>query len=560
MKTFLTILITALIVAGGSWFFLRENSAPAPSGEKEPLFYQSAMHPWIKSAKPGRCTICGMELTPVYPGDKGFDESGGEDIIALSETQIRVTNVATQEVALRDLGQTLQVAGTIDDNASTHRIVSAYVDARIDKLFANYMGAPVVEGEPLIQIYSPSLLQAEREYRRLSGDLKHAAALRLKQMGLTHQQILEVENKSDQDLHSMILAPLTGTVVSREVYEGQYVKEGQTMLQLSDFSTMWFLFDAYEPDLPLIKVGQKIDITLPSQPGKTFPGTVTFIDPNFNETTRTTQIRVELPNPEINGRRELLHKVYAEGTLKIDDSPVLTVPRSAVIQTSPQAVVYVDRGEGAYQQVPVKLGRRGNQYLEILSGVSAGEKVVTNGTLLIDGQAEMNSSYSSSTDEVEKNESPTVNLNPEQTAAISDFLTTADTMSAALADDDLAAFNKASEPAMMKAGSLIETLSSSSIPKEDLDALDSSRHFHGFEDLKAARAAYLKFSMAVQKILQPLRKSPDFPAMKIFECPMADQAVDGADKKGRWLQTGDRQIANPYFGDEMLRCGKEIKP
>lgn len=558
MKTFLTILITALIVAGGSWFFLRENSAPASSGEKEPLFYQSAMHPWIKSDRPGRCTICGMELTPVYPGDKGFDESGGEDIIALSETQIRVTNVATQEVAMRDLGQTLSVAGTIDDNATTHRMVSAYVDARIDKLFANYMGAPVVEGEPLIQIYSPSLLQAEREYRRLSGNLKQAAALRLKQMGLTDQQILEVEKKSDEDLHSMILAPLTGTVVSREVYEGQYVKEGQTMLQLGDFSTMWFLFDAYEPDLPLIKVGQKIDVTLPSQPGKTFPGIVTFIDPNFNETTRTTQIRVELPNPEINGRRELLHKVYAEGILRIDNPPVLTVPRSAVIQTSPQAVVYVDRGEGAYQQVPVKLGRRGDQYLEILSGVSAGEKVVTTGTLLIDGQAEMNSSYSSSPDEVEKNESPTVNLTPEQTAAISDFLTTADAMSATLADDDLAAFNKASEPAMMKAGSLIEALSS--LPKEDLDALDSSRHFHGFEDLTTARAAYLKFSMAAQKILETLRSSPDLPAIKIFECPMVNQAIEGADKKGRWLQTGDRQIANPYFGDSMLRCGKEIKP
>lgn len=558
MKTFLTILITAILVGGGAWFFLRDDKPQADSGGKEPLFYQSAMHPWIKSDRPGRCTICGMELTPVYPGDKGFDESGGEDIIALSETQIRVTNVATQEVAMRDLGQTLSVAGTIDDNATTHRMVSAYVDARIDKLFANYMGAPVVEGEPLIQIYSPSLLQAEREYRRLSGNLKQAAALRLKQMGLTDSQILEVGEKPDDALHTMILSPLTGTVVSREVYEGQYVKEGQTMLQLGDFSTMWFLFDAYEPDLPLIKVGQKIDVTLPSQPGKTFPGTVTFIDPNFNETTRTTQIRVELPNPEINGRRELLHKVYAEGILRIDNPPVLTVPRSAVIQTSPQAVVYVDRGEGAYQQVPVKLGRRGDQYLEILSGVSAGEKVVTTGTLLIDGQAEMNSSYSSSPVEVEKNESPTVNLTPEQTAAISDFQTTADAMSATLADDDLAAFNKASEPAMMKAGSLIEALSS--LPKEDLDALESSRHFHGFEDLTTARAAYLKFSMAAQKILEPLRNSPDLPAIKIFECPMVNQAIEGADKKGRWLQTGDRQIANPYFGDSMLRCGKEIKP
>ncbi|MEP2775647.1 MAG: efflux RND transporter periplasmic adaptor subunit [Luteolibacter sp.] len=553
MKTFLTIIITALLVGFGSWFFLKGDSESSASTEKKPLYYQSAMHPWIKSDEPGRCTICGMELTPVYPGDKGFDESGGEDIVALSDSQIRVLNVATEEVAVRELGQTVQVAGTIDDNASTHRIISAYVDARVDKLFANYMGAPVVEGEPLIKIYSPALLQAEREYRRLSGDLKNAAALRLKQMGLTDAQIREVATKPDDALHSMILAPLTGTVVTRNVYEGQYVKEGEAMLEIGDFSTMWFLFDAYEQDLPFIKVGQNIDVTLPSQPGKIFPGTVSFIDPNFNETTRTTEIRVDLPNPEIDGRRELFHKVYAEGLLKLDSPPVLTVPRSAVIQTSPQAVVYVDEGGGAYRQAPVKLGRRGNDYIEVLSGVTAGEQVVTNGTLLIDGQAEMNRSYSAPAPE----KTPTgIELTEAQTAAIQAFLETANSMSAALAADDLAAFDKASEPAMMKTGSLIEALASTSIPKEQLDALDGSRHFHGFDDLATARAAYLEFSMAAVSVLQEIK----VPEARIFECPMVDQAVPDAEKKGRWIQTGDREIANPYFGSEMLSCGKEIQP
>ena len=552
MKTFLTILITALIVGAGSWLFLKPGTSQSEAKQNAPLFYQSAMHPWIKSDQPGRCTICGMELTPVYAGEKGFDESGGENVVALSDSQIRVLNVATEEVAIRDLGQTLEVAGTIDDNASTHRIISAYVDARIDKLYANYVGAPVVEGEPLVKIYSPSLLQAEREYRRLSGDLKQAAAIRLKQMGLNEQQIREVETKAPDDLHSTILAPISGTVVSRDVYEGQYVKEGETMLEIGDFSVMWFLFDAYEQDLPFIKIGQKIGVTLPSQPGKVFEGTVTFIDPNFNENTRTTQIRVDLPNPEIDGRREVFHKVYAEGVLKVDSSPVLTVPRSAVIQTGPQAVVYVDQGGGAYEQTPVQLGRRGEKYLEVLSGLEAGEKVVTNGALLIDGQAEMNRSYSASPEP--KPES--AELTPEQTAAIRAFIATADAMSAALAADDLAAFNEASEPAMMKAGTLVETMSSSPVGEGKLLALDSSRHFHGFEDIAAARAAYLKFSMAATEVLEPL----SLPEVRIFECPMVDSAVPGAEKKGRWLQTGDREIANPYFGSAMLTCGKEIKP
>jgi len=556
MKTFITIFITALIVGSASWFLLRNSEPNEASSERKPLYYQSAMHPWIKSDKPGRCTICGMELTPVYPGDKGFDDSGGEDVVALSHSQIQVVNVATEEVAIRDLKQTLEVAGTIDDDERTHRIISAYVAGRIDMLFANHHGAPVVKGEPLMMIYSPTLLQAEREYRRLTGPLKDAAALRLKQMGLTDAQIAEVPNKPEDALYSMILAPVTGTVITHTAYEGKYVTEGENLAEIGDFSSMWFLFDAYEQDLPFIKFGQKIDITLPSQPGKVFPGVVSFIDPNFNETTRTTEVRVDLANPLIDGRRELFHKVYAEGLLKIDSPPVLTVPRSSVMQTGKQAFVYVDLGEGAYQQVPVKTGRRGGEYLEVLDGVEAGDKVVTNGALLIDGQAEMNRSFSSAPKETKKD--ATV-LDETQIAAITEFIKTADAMSAALAADDLAAFNKSSEPAMMVAGKLSEALESK-VPKADLEALDKSRHFHGFKTIAAARAAFLKFSMAANTVLEPLRSSPALSGLHIFECPMVDEAVPGAEKKGRWIQTGDRKIANPYFGAEMLTCGKEIKP
>lgn len=546
MKTFLTILITALIVAASTWFFLKSDKPSESTAEKQPLYYQSAMHPWIKSDKPGRCTICGMELTPVYPGDKGFDQSGGEDIIALSDSQVRVLNVATENAAVRELGQTLEVAGTIDDNALAHRIVSPYVDARIDKLYNIFEGAKVTKDEPLMEIYSPNLLQAEREYRRLTGDLKAAAALRLKQMGLSDDQILGVSQKPENSLSSTILSPMSGTIVSRSAYEGQYVKEGETLMEIGDFSTMWFLFDVYEQDLPFVKAGQKIDVTLPSNPGKTFPGTVTFIDPNFNETTRTTQVRVDLPNPD----RELFHKVYAEGLLKIDNPPVLTVPRAAVIQTGQQAFVYVDEGDGAYRQAPVKTGKRGKEYLEILDGLSDGDAVVTNGTLLIDGQAEMNRSYSSAP---VKQDAPS--LTPDQIAAISAFLETADAMSAALAADDLPAFNTAAEPAMMKAGDLVEKLKVTT-PEDALEKLNNSRHFHGFDDLAAARAAYLPFSMAAQYILSPFA----LPDVRIFECPMVNEAVPGAESKGRWLQTGTRPIANPYFGSEMLTCGKEIKP
>lgn len=558
MKTFLTVLITAILAIAGTWLFKgRSSSNPTASeaGERKPIFYQSAMHPWIKSDKPGRCTICGMELTPVYAGDKGFDATGGGSTVALTQTQIQVLHVQTEEAKVQPLVHTLQVAGMIDDDARRHRIISAYVDGRVDKLYINYMGAEVEKGQPLADYYSPNLLQAEREYRQLTGELKINTALRLRQMGLTPDQIDAVAGKPADSLTSQILSPIGGTVVGQNVYEGQYVTTGEKLFELADFSTMWFMFRAYEQDLPWIKLGQTVTVSTPALPGKSFEGKITFIDPNFDEATRSTKVRVELPNPMVNGRRELLHKLYADGTVKVDAPPVLTVPRSSIIQTGPEAVVYLDQDGGAYAQTPVKMGRRGDTLVEILSGLKAGDKVVTNGNLLIDGQAEMNRAFMSPTTE-SLTVAMTEALTEPQQKAIRVFSEVADAMAEALATDDLAAFTKASEPAMMLTGALTEALKG--LP--NIEALDATKHFHGFENLSVARAAFHKFSMAATAVLEPLRKTKGFPELQIWECPMVDQAIPEAPKKGRWIQTHDRPGHNPFFGTEMQDCGKEIKP
>ncbi|MBJ7396691.1 MAG: efflux RND transporter periplasmic adaptor subunit [Akkermansiaceae bacterium] len=564
MKTFFTILITAALTIFATWFIKDRLASSHPASiptKRKPTFYQSAMHPWIKSDKPGRCTICGMELTPVYAGEKGFDATDGGNTVVLTQSQIQVLHVQIQEAKIQPLVRTLQVAGMIDDDARRHRIISAYVDGRVDKLHVNYMGAEVESGQPLADFYSQNLLQAEREYRQLSGDLKTNTALRLRQMGLTPEQIEAVSSKPTDSLNSQILAPIGGTVVGQSVYEGQYVTTGEKLFEIADFSTMWFMFRAYEQDLPWIKIGQSVTITTPAIPGKSFEGKITFIDPNFDEATRSTKVRVELPNPKIEGRRELLHKLYADGAVQVDSPAVLTVPRSAVIQTGPDAVVYLDQDGGAYAQTPVKLGRRGDTFVEILSGLKAGDKVVTNGNLLIDGQAEMNRAFMSPTTESTPIAKTTITtLNDEQKKSITDFINLSDAMSAALAADDLTKFNTASEPAMEVIGSTVNLLRPSVKNLDAIDALDKARHFHGFNDLKSARIAFHKFSMAATTALEPLRDAGQTPEFQIYECPMVDESIPGASKKGRWIQTGARSMANPFFGSEMLECGKEIKP
>lgn len=562
MKNLITLLIIIAALVGG--WFLRDKFGGTSitdansSGERKVLFYQSAMHPWVKSDKPGRCTICGMALTPVYEGEKGMDASADGDVVALTQNQIQVLHVETAEAKVQPLTRTLPVAGMIDDNATRHRILSAYIDGRIDKLHVNFMGAEVSEGQPLAEFYSPTLLQSEREYRQLTGDLKKNTGLRLRQMGLTPAQIEALDKKAGDALTSQILSPISGTVVGQNVYEGQYVTAGEKLLEIADFSTMWFQFRAYEQDMPWIEIGQSVTVTTPSLPGKSFEGKVTFIDPNFDETTRSTKVRVELANPLINGRRVLLHRLYADGALKVAAPAMLTVPRSAVIETGPEAVVYVDQSGGAYARSLVKLGRRGDKLIEILSGIQAGDKVVTNGNLLIDGQAEMNRSFMSPVEPM-KAAAPMAALIDTQKQVISDFVKVSDAMAAALAADDLAGFNKASEPAMKQAGALVEALRSPEGNLETLDALEKSRHFHGFEEIQKARVAFHTFTVAATAVLEPLRMADGAPKFNVWECAMVDQAIPDAPKKGRWVQMPGRTGENPFFGKEMLNCAKEIK-
>ena len=559
MKRFIFIL---LLIAGpvAGWFLHGQFGGAHPtsavvSGERKVLFYQSAMHPWIKSDKPGRCTICGMELVPVYEGDKGIDNATA-GVVSLTQSQIQVVNVQTVEARVQKLARALMVAGIINENTSRHRVLSAYVDGRIDKLHVNYMGAEVTEGQPLADLYSPMLLQSEREYRQLTGDLRKSTAMRLRQMGLTPSQIEALDHKPGDALTSQILSPVGGTVVDKNVSEGQYVVAGEKLFEIADFSVMWFQFRAYEQDMPWIAIGQPVTVTTPSLPGKSFEGKITFIDPNFDEATRSTKVRVELPNPLVDGHRALLNRLYADGAVKIESPGVLTVPKSAVIQTGHEAVAYVDKGGGLYALAPLKIGRRGDALLEVLSGLAVGDKVVTNGNLLIDGQAEMNRTFASPASAVP---GPVKALTDAQSRVVTDFVKVADAMANALATDDLAAFHKASEPVMTHSGALIASLRLLKDVVPGLEVLDKARHIHGGKDLHEARVAFHQFSMAAVHILEPLRAAQGMPDFQVWECRMVDKVIDGAPKFGYWVQTGARPGSNPFFGNEMQDCAKEIK-
>lgn len=561
-KKLLFLLLAIIAVATGVGWQLglrHTHSATAISGERKVLFYQSPMHPWIKSDQPGNCTICGMKLVPVFEGDA--DAASG-DVIKLGPQSVSVVGIESSAVTRQPLRRTIHVAGTIEDDDTAHRRLSAWVDGRIDKLFVNYVGAEVTAGQPLAAFYSRDLLVARSEFseavRRPASPEREsmltASRAKLRRMGLTPEQIEKLPGQTGDTID--IVAPSSGTIVERKVYPGQYVKEGDVLFEIGDFSKMWFIFDAYERDLAWIRAGQTVEVTTPSVPGKIYSAPITFIDPNLVMDTRSAKVRVVLENPLVGDsgrpRRELLHKVFADGRIKVETEPLLTVARSAVLSPGGAPMVYVVKGERAYEPRHVTLGRIGDEVWEVLAGLQEGERVVTTGNLLLDSQAQL--------DHPQAAPALPLAIAPEKLgaheASALALVKAISAVSEALASDDLAGHNATIGALHTAAMATAEEIGA---PGKRLGEV---AHVGPAETLTAARKQFYPLATAVAGLAQQWqRQLPSIAAsVKVFECPMAKSAVPSADtNQGRWVQM-QLPLRNPYFGSEMLDCGKEIKP
>jgi Cu(I)/Ag(I) efflux system membrane fusion protein len=555
-------MLIAVAVAGG-WFLGRGKVGSSGTGnERSVSFYQSPMHPWIKSDKPGNCTICGMKLTPVYEGEKGFDT--GANMVTLNSNAINVVNVQSEPVTQRPLERTLEVAGRIEADQTRSRILSAYVDGRIEKLFVNFAGAEVKEGEPLAVIYSPALLTAEREFlsilsqtnlagsARLASEherLVEGARQRLKRLGLTDEQIARARTGgAGTNFTTQIVAPISGTVVKREVFEGQYVKEGDRLFELIDLSRLWFVFEVYEQDLPAIKIGQTVWLSSPAIPGKKFEGPITFIEPTINEATRSARVRVEVENPIIDEKRQLFNGLYATGLIQFKSEPVLAVSRTAVIEPGDRPRVFVDHGAGAYEHRFVQLGRRGESFVEILDGLGTGELVVTSGGLLLDSQAQLNQvGTSPAAHQHDEQDHESAHQHAAELVEVKDatelgpFFNAVHHLSQALANDDVKTYN--------------ERLADLPIPGDPRLAEAATKLKANTKTaLDTARTEYLPFSMLVVEVARSLRQKGQGTGLKIYKCPMFPRPG----KNALWVQL-DGPLRNPFYGSEMLECGTEVK-
>jgi membrane fusion protein, copper/silver efflux system len=402
----LAVIIVALLAGGGYLLWQQKQGTPAKTATAAKALYTCAMHPFIIKDQPGSCPICGMQLIKKLEGAQGAATPKEQQSIAqvsLSPTQQVMANVETVTVQRMPMSKELAATGIVQYDQSRQAKVTAWVAGRIDRLYVNTVGAYVSRGKPVAELYSPDLIAAQQEYllalksreqfknspiqaiSQGGEGLVASARQRLKLMGVKDWQIAALQKGGEPNIRIPIYTPLSGVVIEKIVQQGQYVNLGEPLFSIADLSSVWVEVEVYENDFPFVKVGQRVAITSQSYPGKTFTGRVSFIYPFLDPKTRTVKVRVGLGNP---GMR-LKPDMFVSAVIKSPLLSALAVPSSAVIDTGKRQVVWVETQPGVFQPRDVQVGARIDDKVQILSGISEGDKVAATGAYLIDSESQL---------------------------------------------------------------------------------------------------------------------------------------------------------------------------
>ncbi|PLX11386.1 MAG: efflux RND transporter periplasmic adaptor subunit [Marinilabiliales bacterium] len=363
---------------------------------EDPTTWTCSMHPQIKQDKPGDCPICGMDLIPLESMGSE-DENFEPNEVMMSESAAKIAEIQTTEVIKGNPEREIFLQGKVASDERKMAELTARFGGRIEKLYVSFTGEKVKKGEKLASIYSPELVTAQRELieavslKETRPAIYEAAKAKLKLCDLSDQQIKQIEEQGEPKSYFDVLSPITGTVMKRYVSLGDYIKVGSPLFMVTDLSSVWVMFDAYEDDIPWIKKGDKIEFTVQSVPGKQYEANVSFIDPFINPKTRTANVRVEINNV---GDR-LKPEMFAKGKLYSQiagNTNQLIIPKSSVLWTGKRAVVYVkvpERENPTFIYREIVLGpQAGDSYL-VEKGLSEGEEIATNGVFKIDASAQL---------------------------------------------------------------------------------------------------------------------------------------------------------------------------
>jgi membrane fusion protein, copper/silver efflux system len=370
----------------------------APERERKVLYYRNPMGLPDTSPVPKKDTM-GMDYIPVYA-----DEGGATGTVKIAPERLQTLGVRTELVARRSLARAVRAVGTVAADERRIGVVNPKFEGWIERVLVSTTGQPVRPGEALAEIYSPDLFLAQQEYlvaRNAAAAMAHADPMardnaraiaaaslsRLRNWDISADQLARLQRTGVATRTLMLTTPIGGVVMEKAALQGLHFGAGDMLYRITDLSTVWLMADLFEQDLAQIRPGQAATITLQAYPGRTFSGRVAFIYPTVNAQTRTTKVRIEVPNPDLLLKIDMYATV--EVAAPVDAAPVLAIPGSAVLDTGTKQTVLVDRGEGRFEPRAVKLGSRGDGYVAVLEGVVEGEKVVVGANFLIDAESNL---------------------------------------------------------------------------------------------------------------------------------------------------------------------------
>jgi Cu(I)/Ag(I) efflux system membrane fusion protein len=399
--------IVMLMVAGGFFVIeIRPQSAHAAEGAEQ--LYTCSMDPQVVQNHPGNCPICGMKLTPKRP----TAQTNSTDASAITIDPVTMQNMGfrSESVTHGSLSRTIRTVGTIDFDETRLADVTARFRGWIEKLYVDSTGEQVRRGDPLFEIHSPELYSAEMDYfmtlnqpaastnsnvttnlNSMAGmngnSAKARAVAKLKLFDLTDEQILKIGHDHEVRKTLSVPSPADGFVTEKSVVQGQMVDPGMKLYRIADLEFVWVQAQVYEQDLPFVKLGQEADVSLSYLPDRKFRGRVAYIYPTVDEKTRTVKVRMEFHNPGYLLKPGMFTTVELRAELAPD---ALLVPDSAVLRSGQKDTVFVARDGGKFEPRIVTLGPRGEgDVFQVLSGLNAGERVVTSGQFMLDSESQL---------------------------------------------------------------------------------------------------------------------------------------------------------------------------
>lgn len=536
-------------------------------------FYTCGMHPWVILPRPGDCPICHMKLTPLDPA-----KFTGE--VAIDPVVVQNIGVRVEPVTTGPLVKTIRTVGTIDYDETRVRDVNTKVSGWIERLYVDYVGAPVTVGAPLFDVYSPALYQAQEEYllalrtqggsperapdagdRRL--DLVSSARTKLELLDVTPEQIDELARAGRPSRTITIRSPYEGVVIAKHANEGMKIDPGMQVYRIADLSEVWALVTLYESQLPFVTEGQAATMTLPYIPGQKFEGRVIYIYPYVDTRTREAQLRLEFGNPGGLLKPGMFATVELHSNLRQE---AVLAPRAAVISTGERDMAFISLGEGRFEPRRVHLGvATDDGNVQILDGLRAGELVVTSGQFLLDSESRMREALAKMVrgDLASDRRAhaalagpATAGPLPESVSkALAGALRSYFELGGLLASDRAAGLGPPAEAVATALDAAIKQ----PIPQnehfwhehtEAAVARGAALAIATASDLPAARAQFADLSVALDRLFRAAGAPRGLDVeVQSLHCPMFREGQGGA----VWLQAAG-PVRNPYFGSSMLGC------